>query len=70
MIDDSIADRRNSRPFHTSMDNYPMKLRIHYTLAGRDGSTDLEGNDTEAMREKFRKMYPGVIIRKVKVIRQ
>ena len=70
MIDDGYTKRRNTRPFHTSMDNYPMKLRIHYTLAGRDGSTDLEGNDTEAMREKFRKMYPGVIIRKIKVIRQ
>lgn len=49
-----------------------MKLRIFYTLNGRDGSTDIEcnGPDTEAAREKFRRSFPGIVIRKAKVIRQ
>lgn len=46
-----------------------MTFRIHYTLAGRDSHTDIEGSDVEALRARFKKLYPLAIIRKVKAIK-
>lgn len=49
-----------------------MKLRIYYTINGTERTTDVEANrntDTEALREKFRKSFPGCIVHKVKAIK-
>lgn len=45
------------------------RFRIHYTLEGRSGCTDVDGSDIEAIRTWFKRAYPLALIDKVKVIR-